>query len=129
MLHVLDTTVLIDHLRGRPAAQRVLELHGRGDTPATTAINVEEIARGLRHPEHAAAPSLIEGLVVLPVSSAAAWLAGTWRREHAIRGVTLAQADCLIAATTVLAGAPLVTGNPRDFPMEELTVVHWPVGE
>lgn len=66
MLQVLDTTVLIDHLRGRPAAAR---------------------------------------------------------------GLTLWQADCLIAAVSVLAGAPLATGNPKDFPMAELEVHHWPVGD
>lgn len=129
MLHVLDTTVLIDHLRGRPAAQRVLDLHVRGDTAATTAINVEEIVRGLRTSEQHAAHTLVDGLVVLPVTGDAAWLAGNWRRDHAARGRTLAQADCLIAATAHLAQATLVTGNPKDFAMSEVAVVHWPVGE
>lgn len=129
MLQVLDTTVLIDHLRGRPAAERVLALQGRGITAATTAINVEEIVRGLRPPEKQEAQELFDGLVVLPVTADAAWLAGDWRREHAARGTTLWQADCLIAAVSVLAGAPLATGNPKDFPMDELDVLHWPVGE
>jgi predicted nucleic acid-binding protein len=43
--------------------------------------------------------------------------------------VTLWQADCLIAATALLAGADLATGNPKDFPMADLVVQHWPVGE
>lgn len=129
MLHVLDTTVLIDHLRGRPAARRVLDLHRRGDTPGTTSINVEEIVRGLRSAEGEQAERLFAGLVVLPVTRDAGWLAGDWRREHASRGVTLAQADCLIAAVSVIAGATLVTGNPKDFPMHEAQVLHWPVGE
>lgn len=57
-LLVLDSTVLIDFLRGRPAVQRVLALRGGGEVPATTAM----------------------------------------------------------------------TGNPKDFPMSELRVEHWPVG-
>jgi len=44
------------------------------------------------------------------------------------RGVTLAQADCLIAAAAVGVGARLATGNRKDFPMPELSVEHWPVG-
>lgn len=128
MLQVLDTTVLIDHLRGRPAAERVLALAGRGITAATTAINIEEIVRGLRPSEDELARQLFEGLVVLPVTAEAAWMAGEWRRAHAARGTTLWQADCLIAAVSVLAGAPLATGNPKDFPMHELDVLHWPVG-
>jgi predicted nucleic acid-binding protein len=42
--------------------------------------------------------------------------------------MTLHQADCLIAAAAVGVGSSLVTGNPKDFPMPDLTVIHWPVG-
>jgi len=56
-------------------------------------------------------------------------LAGRWRRDYANRGRTLWQADCLIAAACVRAGAPLATGNPKDFPMTEIEVTHWPVGQ
>ncbi|CCH75860.1 PIN domain protein [Nostocoides japonicum T1-X7] len=126
MLHVLDSTVLIDFLRGRPAVARVAQVRARGDVLATTAVNVEEIVRGLRPSETDAAQALFEGLDVLPVNGAAGWTAGAWRREFAQRGVTLYQADCLVAAVTHGAGGVLVTGNPKDFPM--LDVVHWPVG-
>jgi len=129
VLYVLDSTVLIDYLRGRPAVERVEALHRRGDTPATTAINVEEIVRGLRETEHDAARHLFAGLVVLAVDGRAGWQAGEWRREHASHGVTLWQADFLVAATALGAGAVLVSGNPKDFPMAEIEVVHWPVGE
>ena len=124
---MLDSTVLIDYLRGRPTVQRVSALARTGDILATTAINVEEIVRGLRPDEADAAIELFAGLEVLPVDMAAAWQAGEWRRSFSARGVTLWQADCLIAATAKVNGAPLITGNPRDFPMPELEVVHWPV--
>jgi predicted nucleic acid-binding protein len=55
--------------------------------------------------------------------------AGHWRREFAARGVTLSQADCLIAASAVGVDARLITANPTAFPMGELMVEHWPVGE
>jgi predicted nucleic acid-binding protein len=35
----------------------------------------------------------------------------------------------LIAAAAAGVGARLITGNPKDFPMDEITVEHWPVGE
>lgn len=63
---------------------------------------------------------------MLPIRQAEAERAGQWRREHAERGVTLHQADCLIAAATVSADATLATGSPKDFPM--ITVKEWPVG-
>jgi predicted nucleic acid-binding protein len=100
----------------------------RGDVAATTAINVEELVRGLRPAETKAAQTLFRGLVVLPIDADAAWRAGAWRREHAARGITLWQGDCLIAATAAVHDATLVTGNPRDFPMPDVRVEHWPVG-
>jgi predicted nucleic acid-binding protein len=127
-MHVLDSTVLIDYLRGRPVVERLARLRAAGETPATTAVNVEEIVRGLRPTETEAARRLFDGLVVLPVDGPAAWQAGSWRREYAARGVTLYQADCLVAAAAFARRATLVTGNPTDFPMAQLTVEHWPVG-
>jgi predicted nucleic acid-binding protein len=125
---LLDTTVLIDLLRGRPrASARVLELWRAGDSVHTCAINVEEIARGLRPPEREPARRLIAGLQVVPLGEAEGWQAGEWR--HAARGHTLAQADCLIAAAALAIGARLATGNPKDFPLRELTVDHWAAGE
>ena len=52
--------------------------------------------------------------------------AGTWRREFAERGVTLHQADCLIAAAASGIGAALATANVYDFPMNDIIVEHWP---
>jgi predicted nucleic acid-binding protein len=88
VLRVLDSTVLIDFLRGRPAVGRVIGLRTSGDVPATTAINVEEIVRGLRTDETEAARRLFSGLIILPIDSRAAWQAGMWRRKFAARGMT-----------------------------------------
>ena len=125
---LLDSTVLIDHLRGRPAADHVERLALSGDVCATTAINVEEIVRGLRADEQAAADALFGGLMILPIGLEEGTRAGIWRREFAARGITLSQADCLIAAAAHVAGARLATGNPTDFPMSEIEVEEWPVG-
>jgi len=125
---LLDTTVLIDALRGRPAAERVHRLRAAGDIPLICAINVEEIWRGLRASEHIRVRRLLQGLMLVPLTRTEGERAGTWRREHAGRGITLHQADCLIAAAAFSAGAALATGNPSDFPMPALVVEHWPVG-
>jgi predicted nucleic acid-binding protein len=127
-LVVLDTTVLIDVLRGRPAAERVRELIAGQEVLLTTAINVEEIFRGLRGEESMAATRLFSGLHVLPIRRENGERAGLWRREFARRGITLHQADCLIAAAAIGMRARLATGNPKDFPMTELAVEEWPVG-
>lgn len=128
-LVLLDSTVLIDYLRGRPAAHRVERLAQVGDIPITSAINVEEIVRGLRPGEADDAMSLFLGLGILAIGLPVGYQAGTWRREHARLGVTLSQADCLVAAVAHSVGAILATGNPRHFPMQGVVVDHWPVGQ
>jgi predicted nucleic acid-binding protein len=126
---LLDTTVIIDLLRGRPEADmRLRALHDSGDSAFVCAVNVEETVRGLRRAEQEPARRLFAGLRIAVLSEREGWQAGEWRRDHAARGRTLAQADCLIAAAAVSIGARLATGNPRDFPMKELAVEHWPPG-
>ena len=125
---LLDTTVLIDVLRGRPAADRLLALRAEQHVPWTCAINVEEVWRGLRDGEERAARRLFDGLRIAPLTRAEGERAGTWRREFASRGQTLAHSDCLVAAAAVSVGARLATGNTKDFPMPEIELDHWPAG-
>lgn len=125
---LLDTTVLIDALRGRAAAERLRGLRGEGPPPYICAINVEEVWRGARVSEEEAVSRLLGSLRIAPLGRAEGERAGRWRAQFAAGGTTLHQADCLIAAAALGVGARLATGNPRDFPMAELSVEHWPVG-
>jgi predicted nucleic acid-binding protein len=125
---LLDTTVLIDALRGRGAAGRLRALRGEGSPPYVCAINVEEVWRGVNPGEEAAVAQLLRALRIAPLGRDEGERAGLWRARFAAGGTTLAQADCLIAAAALGVGARLATGNPKDFPMEELEVEHWPVG-
>ncbi len=128
VLLLLDTTVLIDYLRGRPVVERVGSLVERGDVLCTSPVNVEEIFRGLRPGEIEAVDDLFDGLRVVPIGRPEGRKAGEWRRRFAAGGTTLSQADCLIAAAAHTSAAVLATGNPRHFPMTEIEVEHWPVG-
>jgi predicted nucleic acid-binding protein len=126
---LLDTTVLIDLLRGRPEAQRRLRaLRDARDDAYVSAINVEEIVRGIFPREHEPARRLFAGLRTVPLGLSEGWQAGEWRREFAARGRTLAQTDCLVAAAAHSVGGRLATGNPKDFPMADVAVEHWPAG-
>lgn len=125
---LLDTTVLIDILRGRPAVERLRNAHGSGDLLFTSPINVEELVRGLRSGEEPAVHRLLSGLRLVRLGREEAERAGHWRRSFAEAGRTLSQADCFVAAAALTVGARLATGNARDFPMTELTVEEWPVG-
>ena len=130
VLVLLDTTVLIDILRGRPEAiQRLAHLRRRGDRVITSPINVDEIVRGVRPDEQAVVDRLFAGIEVVPIQLSEGVASGNWRRDFASRGTTLSQADCLIAAVAVSHSAQLATGNPKDFPMPDLEIDHWPVGK
>ena len=126
---LLDTTVLIDLLRGREATHgRLRSLREAGDQAYVSAVNIEEVVRGLRPSEYDSARRLFAGLRLAPLGAEEGWRAGGWRREFASRGRTLSQADCLIAAAAASLGARLATENPKDFPMTDIDLSHWPTG-
>jgi predicted nucleic acid-binding protein len=125
---LFDSTVLIDALRGRSAHERVRELRRTGDEPWVCAISVEEIWRGAFASEANVITRLFRGLRCAPLGVSEGERAGRWRRDFSAAGVTLHQADCLIAAAAAGVGARLATGNPDDFPMSEIRVDYWPVG-
>lgn len=113
---VLDTTVLIDVLRGHSPAVEFLErLDG---VPLCSEITRVEVMRGLRTDERGPAERLMNTLVWRPIdeliSRRAGELGRAWRRNH-----TLATTDLVIAATSDLSGLPLATSNVRHFPMFE----------
>lgn len=126
---LLDSTVIIDALRARPAARRLAGLRRMGVEPWVCVISVEEIWRGVRPTEEQVVRRLFKGLRLAPLGVAEGEQAGRWRRDLAGRGVTVHQADCLIAAAAVGVGATLATANVADFPMPEVVVEHWPIGE
>ncbi|MFV9672125.1 MAG: PIN domain-containing protein [Acidimicrobiia bacterium] len=126
---ILDSTVLIDALRGYPAADRIRAMRRSKVQLWVSPISIEEIWRGLHPEEQTSAARLIDAIRLAPIDRSVAKTAGSWRRQYAALGTTLHRADCLIAASAQNIGARLATGNPSDFPMDEITVEHWPVGE
>lgn len=115
MSAVLDTTVLIDVLRGDPnAVDYVMALD---EVPNCSEMTRVEILRGLRSEERRSAEQLFLRLWWIPVDEWVARLAGElgrrYRRSH--RGIGVI--DLVIAATAERSGLPLATTNVRDFPM------------
>jgi hypothetical protein len=111
---VLDTTVLIDVLRGhRPALDYLRSLD---EPPACSEVTRVEVVRGLRHRERDAAEGLMRAMrwsaVDEQIARRAGGLGRTWRRSH-----SLATADLIIAATAQELGGELATSNTRHFPM------------
>ena len=126
---LLDSTVPIDALRGRPAAARLAALRRTGTEPWACVFSVEEIWRGLRSVEETVARHLFNGLRLAPPGPAEGMRAGAWRQAYARQGVTLHQADCLIAAAAAGVNAALATADADDFPMTEINAQPWPIGQ
>lgn len=115
MSAVLDTTVLIDVLRGHAAA--VNYLLALEDVPVCSEVSRVEVLRGLRSAERKPAEQLFQRLRWAEVDESVARTAGELgrglRRSHTGIGV----ADLIIAATAERVGLPLATTNVRQFPM------------
>lgn len=111
---VLDTTVLIDLLRGNAAALGYLR--SLIEVPACSEVTRVEVMRGIRHREREATEGLMRTVRWIGVDEQVARRAGglgrIWRRSHLI-----ATADLIIAATAQELGADLATSNTRHFPM------------
>lgn len=117
MSALIDTSVLIDYLRGHQgAASRLEGERARGPLHASEISRLEVLA-GMRNAEQEATRGLLHSLSWHPVDAEVAEKAGelgrTWLPSH--RGIDAA--DLAVAATAVLLGAQLLTMNIRHFPM------------
>lgn len=115
MSATLDTTVLIDVLRGHLRA--VDYMLGFEEVPVCSEVTRVEVLRGLRSEERRSVERLFQQLRWVPVDEAIARAAGEFgrglRRSHSSIGL----ADLIIAATAEQLGLPLATTNIRHFPM------------
>jgi tRNA(fMet)-specific endonuclease VapC len=123
-LYLLDTTVLIAHLRGdEEVRHQLLALLAEGHSLGISCVNVAEVERGVRSRERKAAATLVERLRFLATTREAAQRAGRYQRDFGRRGTTIHTADALVAGTARAHGAILLTDNVPDFPMRDIRVV------
>ena len=114
---LVDTDILIDYLRGYPAAISFLESHI--DDALISAVSVAELYQGVRDgAERTKLSRMISSFVVLPLTQDVAETAGLYRRDFRARtGCGLA--DCMIAATASTHRVALATLNAKRFTMLE----------
>lgn len=114
---VVDSDVLIAHLRGVEPAREWLRAARLTDQLVMSVVSVAEITGGMRSGERSAVWALLAALNPVPVTDLIARRAGelqrTYRKSHS--GIGLA--DYLIAATAETQSARLATLNLRHFPM------------
>jgi predicted nucleic acid-binding protein len=112
---LLDTSVLIDVLRGSPPA--IEWLGSLQEVPSCSELTRAEVLRGVRSPELSRTDRLLSSLrwvaVDEPISRRGGELGRRYRRSHH----SLSIIDFLIAGTAQLVDAELATANVRHYPM------------
>jgi len=118
MTLLLDTSVLIDHLRGDPAARQALAgAAAEGHRLASSVVVKVEVLAGMRPAEERRTRRLLDTLDWIPVDDDIAERAGLLANRHLPSHPGVDPVDYLIAATAELHDAVLWTRNLEHFPM------------
>ena len=121
--YLLDTTVIIDCLRGEGEAVKFLEkLATEGSVAGCCLINIIEVYAGMKDKEKQATRKFLGSLEYYEVTREFAEHAGEYKREYSKRGITLSLADVTIAAVAIGNDLILATDNSKHYPMPEISV-------
>ncbi len=118
MAIIVDTSVLIDHLRGEEAARAALRgATAAGERLAASVLTKVEVLAGMRVPEERATRRLLDSLDWIEVDGELAERAGVLANRFLPSHPGVDPVDYVIAATAELLDARLWTRNIRHFPM------------
>jgi hypothetical protein len=117
---LLDSDVIIWHLRGRKEVTEVLRDLQRFGLPACSALSVLEIQLGVKKGEEEKTDRFLKSLRIFDVDMEIASEAAQLIRRSKARGVTLDLPDSVIAATCILHDLILATYNTKHYPLSEI---------
>ncbi|MHB1089391.1 MAG: PIN domain-containing protein [Acidimicrobiales bacterium] len=117
MAVLVDTSVIIDYLRGHHGAERVLEDARSGAPLHASEMTRLEVLAGMRTNEEGATRALLSIFIWHPVDALISERAGELGRRWLPIHHSIDSADLAIAATVIVAGCELLTCNVRHFPM------------
>lgn len=119
-MKLLDATVVIDNLRGRDEAVRLMDaLFDEGEQLVASELLRFEVLAGARDDELARIEALLELFDWVDVSEPIARLGAEYSRTYRASHEGIDDVDYLTAATARLLEAELLTTNVRHFPMFE----------
>jgi len=120
--YLLDTGVLIRHLRGRREAVRLVRTLGQAERLAVATVTRLEVRAGLLPKERYKTQRLLCRLITYDLDADVADRAGDYVRECRAKGITLSVPDAIIAATAARHRLTLLTFNPKHFPIRGLSL-------
>lgn len=115
---LVDSDVLIEHLRGREPARDWLRQARQSSGPlAISVVSLTEVAGGMRPPERREVMRLLGSMQRFEVTEQVAWRAANLMQEYRRSHSGIGLGDYLIAATALTEGLDLATLNVRHYPM------------
>jgi predicted nucleic acid-binding protein len=120
---LLDTDIVIDFLRQRDYARKLLDYWAREGLLAISTLTHLEIYQGMKSVEERVTNSFLDGLISIAVDITIARQAGSMLGTLRTRGVTVGIADAIIAATALQQNVPLLTNNIDHYPFADLKII------
>jgi predicted nucleic acid-binding protein len=118
MTILIDTSVIIDHLRGDKAATSAMRgAVASGERLASSILTKVEVLAGMRPQEVQETRAVLDILHLVPVDDAIAEQAGAFANQYLRSYPGVDVTDYVIAATAWNLGAQLWTRNIKHFPM------------
>jgi hypothetical protein len=126
-VYLVDSDVLIAHLRGIAAARDWLRKERNAGPLAISAVSVTEVTGGMRSAERREVWQLLSSFRIEPVTGPGAGRAGEFMRTYHRSHTGIGIADYLIAGTADIRGLRLATLNVRHFPMFDDLTAPFPI--
>lgn len=119
---LIDTDIIIDHLRGVERARDLLkQIKSEEAEILYSVITKAELYAGIRSKEEENMAALLGSMKEVGIDGEIAAAAGRYKNKyHASHGLLLP--DALIAASAKHMGAVLVTLNKKHYPMRDITI-------
>lgn len=118
--YLLDTNILILHLRGRKDVSTLLTKWSKTGTLFISVVTRTEILAGMHLHQTKRTMALLNSLMTINVDEAIADQAGRLIYQYARKNIQLSVPDTLIAATALQHNLILATTNTKHFPMPTL---------
>ena len=124
---LLDSDVIIWHLRGRKEVTEMLMDLQKFGVPACSALSILEVQLGVKKCEEDKTNLFLGSLKICDVNIEIANKAAQIIREHKVKGITIDLPDAVIAATCLLYDLILVTFNTKHYPVAGIKFHNYPL--